>query len=158
MSLIKLELDDDFQKRFTKFSEVMQIRMLWRIGYKVGSEFRSFVRKNYVRGQTIGRRTGQLSKGIALKKKKSRELDLAVVPYMRLANIYHDPEGATIYPKNGKALKWETKDGQTIFAKRVHLPSKPWMFEADNNFNWDSSIDRISFWQIEKEWEKQGLS
>jgi len=152
--MIKWEIDvqDMFSAELARFGRRAPVIAL-RICRTIGQGFRSFVKKNYLRGQVIGKRTGTLYKGIKIVTDKRSKNAVIVKPWAKLANIYHHPGGAHIVPKNAKMLKFEI-DGKTIFAKSVHLKERPWMPQSKSAFGWDVEIKKAATKVIDREIKK----
>jgi hypothetical protein len=128
--------------------------MLDKVLKKIGTDYRAFVRKNYLRGQALGKVTGETYKGQSVKKLKRQKHVVSVAPYMRLANIYHHEGGADIYPKNKKVLHWLDKSGNDVFAKHVHLSARPWMSQSEKTYPWESKSMSLGKSLVEKELAK----
>jgi len=148
-----VDVQDRFSDELEQFGKRAPTIAL-RICRTIGQEFRKFTKKNYLRGQVIGKRTGELYKNIKIVTDKRSKNAVIVKPWARLANIYHNPEGATITPVAGKALKFETKDGRIVFTKRVRLAPRPWMRKATSEFSWAQEIPRAAEKVLNRELKK----
>jgi len=144
-----IDVKDLFSDRLEQFGRRAPTVAL-RICRTIGQEFRRYMRNNYMKGQVIGKRSGDLWKSVKIHTDKKNRNAVTVIPWSNLANIYHNPEGATILPKNGKALRFEI-DGREVFAKRVHLEPRPWVPRAFASFDWDGSIQRSADKVIDRE-------
>lgn len=140
MIQITLNVQDMFSKRLQQFGKRAKTIAL-RICRTIGQEFRTFTKKNYLSGQVIGKRTGELYKGIKIVTDRQNRNAVIVKSWAKLANIYHHPGGADIVPKKGKMLRFEV-DGRVIFMKHVHLDERPWVPKARSAFQWNASIKR----------------
>lgn len=150
MMHIEFDVRDQFSKQLEDFGKRAPTIAL-RIYRTIGMSFRNFVKKTYLSGQVLGRRTGTLYKGIKIVADRNSRDAVTVRPYARLANIYHKPGGVDIVPKNGKFLKFETKDGRTIFTKHVHLKERPWVPRSVSEFQWSAEIQKAGDKVISRE-------
>lgn len=146
---INLDVQDMFSERLEEFGRRAPAIAL-RICRTIGMSFRAFQKKNYLRGQVIGKRTGQLYKSIKITNDRRSKNAVIVRPSARLANIYHKPGGATIVPKNASILKFEV-GGETVFARKVHLAPRPWVSQSEAAFQWDTEIQKAADKVIDRE-------
>lgn len=145
-----IDVQDLFSDRLEQFGRRAPTVAL-RICRTIAQDFRRFTRNNYMKGQVIGKRSGELWKSVKIHTDKKSRNAVTVIPWSPLANIYHNPDGATILPINGQALRWVDKQGVEHFAKRVHLEPRPWVPRAFAAFNWDESIQRSADKVIDRE-------
>jgi hypothetical protein len=129
-------------------------KILDKVLKKIGTDYRAFVRKNYIRGQVIGKRTGYLDEKYKVAKDRKQKHAYIVFPYIQLANIYHHAGGADIYPKNKKVLHWYGENGEDIFAKYVHLKERPWVTMSEKAYPWESKSMSLGKALVEKELAK----
>jgi len=146
----EIDVQDRFSRQLEQFGRRAPTIAL-RIARTIAMAFRTFTKKNYMKGQVIGRRTGELWKSVKIVTDKRTRDAVIVKPWARLANIYHNPKGATIVPKNKSILKWVNKQGQEVFARKVYLAPRPWMPRAYGAFQWDSEVKRAADKVIERE-------
>jgi hypothetical protein len=149
---IVLEVQDMFSDRLAEFGRKAPAMAL-RICRTIGQGFRAYTRKNYLRGQVLGKRTGTLYKTIKIVTDRKSRQAVIVRPWAKLANIYHNPAGADIVPSKGKMLKFEV-DGRTIFTKHVHLEPRPWVPRARAEFQWNPEIQKAADTVITRELKK----
>lgn len=149
---INLDVQDMFSERLEEFGRRAPAIAL-RICRTIGMSFRAFQKKNYLRGQVIGKRTGELYKSIKITNDRRSKNAVIVRPSARLANIYHKPGGATIRPKNASILKFDV-DGKTVFAREVHLAARPWVPQSEAAFQWDTEIKKAADKVIDRELAK----
>lgn len=149
MIQLELEVIDRVSGRLQEFGRKAPAMAL-RVCRTIGQGFRSYVRKNYLRGQVIGKRTGTLYKGIKIITDKRSRNAVIVRPWAKLANIYHNPAGADIVPTKAKMLRFEV-DGRVIFTKHVHLAPRPWVPRARAEFQWAPEIQKAADTVISRE-------
>lgn len=152
MIRMTLDVQDMFSRDLEQFGRKAPAIAL-RICRTIAQGYRSFVKKNYLRGQVIGKRTGTLYKKISIVTDKRSRNAVIVKPWAKLANIYHHPGGADIYPEKGKMLRFEV-DGRVIFMKHVHLKERPWMDPSFKAFPWDPEIQKAATKVIDREIKK----
>ena len=152
MIQMTVEVQDMFSRQLDEFGRRAPAIAL-RICRTIGMSFRAFMKKNYLRGQIIGKRTGTLYKQITIFKDRRSGNAVIVRPWAKLANIYHHPGGADILPTKGKFLKFDV-DGKTVFAKHVHLRERPWVPRAFSDFQWDPEIQKAADKVIDREIKK----
>jgi len=155
MISIDLDIDDYVSDRLELFGRRAPTIMR-RIARTTGQEFRKFMKKNYLRGQVIGKRTGRLYKDVKIVNDKREKTAVVVRPSARLANIYHHIGGIDIRPKSAKVLKFDI-DGVPQFARHVHLEERPWVPRARREFPWRVWIVRSADKVLERELEKLEL-
>lgn len=153
MIKMDVEVQDLFSPRLEQFGKRAPAIAL-RICRTIGQSYRAFVKKNYLRGQVIGKRTGTLYKSVKIVTDRKTKSGVIVKPWARLANIYHKPEGVTITPKTKKVLRFVTKDGRTVFTRRVHLAPRPWVGPSVSAFPWQPEIKKAADKVIERELRK----
>lgn len=66
--------------------------------------------------------TGRLRKSIDYAATQDKVMVGSNVAYARIHQF-----GGTIKPKNGKALKFNGKDGNPVFVKQVNIPARPYI-------------------------------
>lgn len=152
-----LELSVDIQDQvsarlrdFGKRAKAMQVG----IARTLGNAFRKYIRQNYLSGQMLRRRTGRLRSHTKVLRPKGTDV-IRIVPYMKLANIYHHPGGAVVEPKNASILRWEDRQGEVHFSRSSHIPERPFMTDAFRTFNWSAETDKAADKIIEKEIQKR---
>ncbi len=120
-------------------------------------DFRNRVRKNYLSGQMLARRTGRLWQSIHHGKSRRATHDFIISSHPQLANIYSHPGGANIVPDTKKALRWSTPNGY-VFSKHSHLAEKPFMRTAVQAFDFGGQFKKSADKAIEKAKKKAGLN
>ena len=148
----EIDVQDEFSDRLEEFGKAAP-RMALRICRTIGQSFRAFTKKNYMRGQIIGKRSGELYKSVKIVTDRKTRDAVVVKPWARLANIYHNPAGATIVPKTGKMLRFVI-GGEVKFAPQVHLEPRPWMPAAYDAFDWSGEIQKAADKVIDREIKK----
>jgi hypothetical protein len=138
----EIDVQDEFSDRLEEFGKAAP-RMALRICRTIGMSFRAHTKKNYMRGQIIGKRTGELYKSVKIVTDRKTRQAVIVKPWAKLANIYHNPEGATIRPRVGKMLRFVI-DGEEKFAPEVHLAPRPWVPAAYRDFDWGGEIQKAA--------------
>lgn len=153
--MIKMDIEvmDLFSPRLKEFGKRAPAIAL-RICRTIGQSFRAHVKKNYLRGQVIGKRSGRLYKSIKIVTDRKSKTGVIVKPWARLANIYHNPAGVNIVPKTAKVLRFETKDGRVVFTRRVHLEPRPWVGKSVSSFPWQPEIKKAADKVLDRELKK----
>lgn len=133
--------------------------------------YRYYVRRNFLSGQMLAKRTGFLQKSLRYKKARNAKHEYIISAIPKLANIYEHAGGANIVPSakrilafpvdptvdTGRAGWWRgLGKGKVIFARKVHLDSKPFMTRSASSFNFAAAFDRAFDKVIEKELKKRG--
>lgn len=151
--IFSLTLKDQASLELDQFGKESP-KILDKILRKIATDYRAFTRKGYLRGQVIGKRTGFLYEQYKIRKLKGEKHTFSVCPYMQLANIYHHPGGADIYPKKKKVLHWYGDSGEDVFASYVHLKERPWVTMSQQAYPWESKSMNLGKIIVEKELEK----
>lgn len=125
-------------------------KILNKILRTTGNAYRRYMRRNYLRGQMLGKRTGTLYRNVKVRKVRRRTA-YRVVPFLPLANIYEHSGGADIRPKNASVLRWFNQAGEPQFAKHVHLRQRPFVTASYRAFPWDREIGNAANKVIKKE-------
>lgn len=153
MLRVQLDVQDQFSPELARFGKRAPTIAL-RICRTIGQEYRKFLKKHYLRGQVIGKRTGTLYKSIKIKSDKESKNAVTVIPGP-LANIYHNPSGATIKRDKAKALRFVNKEGEVVFTKKpIHLKPRPFMTDSKRDFPWRTEIPKAATRVIEREIKK----
>jgi hypothetical protein len=169
MIQIQIEGIDELRQNLDKFGKD-QTRILNRIVLKVAQKFRSFIKSNFLSGQYLNVRTGDLKKSMIAYKVKGEKAAYYVsskvvntlngigesVNIAGLANIYDHAGGVDIAPKDKKVLRFIGNDGTTVFSARAHLESKPFMLDASNRFSFDAEFNTATNTIFSKEFQKRG--
>jgi len=153
MILLDLEVKDQLSGKIAQFEKDAP-KVELRILRGIASKYRSYVRKNYLSGQYLKRVTGQAWKLMKYKRAKGQKF-IVVTPDMRIANIYHNPEGANIRPRTKTVLRWLNEAGEPQFARNVHIKPKPWMTDSFGAFGWDQTIESVGNDVVQKELAKR---
>ncbi len=153
MMRLNITVEDNVSPRLRAFGDQAP-KMLMKVLRRVGSRFRSHMRRNYLRGQMLGRRSGTLYKSVRVRSKKRRNL-VEIRPYSPLANIYHSGQPIKIRPKDAKVLRWFGPGGEPQFAKEVTLRPRPFVTRAYQSFRWNQEMFNATSWIINREIRKR---
>lgn len=148
MIRMRVSIDNTLDDRLRIFGNDAP-KILRKILRTTGNEFRKHQRNNYLRGQMLGRRTGETYRATKVKKVR-RKMAYSVIA-SPLANIYEHPGGATIKPKSARVLRWYNQQGEPQFAREVHLRARPFVTASFDSFGWDREGDRAAEKVIRKE-------
>jgi len=169
---ISIDIDDEtVQSALNAFGRDAP-GILDKVLANTSAAYRYYVRRNYLSGQMLARRTGFLQKSMRYKKARGKKHEYIISAVPKLANIYEHMGGANIVPKakrilafpvnpsvdTSKAGWWRSlyrKD--IIFARRVHLAARPFMTSSSYRFNFGGAFDTAFDKVIEKELKKRGL-
>jgi hypothetical protein len=119
--------------------------------------YRLYVRKNFLSGQMLARRTGTLQASMRYKKMKGKNHTYEISPQPKLGNIYEHMGGADIVPKTKKILFWRDQAGEPHFARHVHLAPRPFMTVSSAWYNFGSAFDTAMAKVMDKELKKRGM-
>jgi len=148
MIRMRISMDGTLDDRLRVFGNDAP-KVLRKVIRTTGNEYRKHQRNNYLKGQMLGRRSGKTYRATKVKKVR-RKMAYSVIS-SPLANIYEHPGGATIVPKNAKALRWWDQSGNPVFAKRVHIRARPFVTRSYESFDWDRAADNAATKVIKKE-------
>jgi hypothetical protein len=134
MMRLSVGVEDNVSPRLKAFGADAD-KLLRKVLRRTGARYRSHMRKNYLRGQMLGRRTGALYKSVRVRKVRRKNM-VEIKPYSPLANIYHNTGPIVIKPKTKQALRWFNAAGEPQFAKEVVLDPRPFVSASFNSFSW----------------------
>jgi hypothetical protein len=158
MMEIKIDVKDTLGPWFKTLERDVEDKILMKSIKNVAYRYRAIVRKNYLSGQILGKRKGDVFNSIKVTVKKASNTAF-IRSTAILQNIYDYAPGATIRPKYKKILKFVLPDGSTIFAKEVHLRPRPYMAisSAAYPFNSDlkSEADKQIWLYMQKELQRE---
>ncbi|MFP4066222.1 MAG: hypothetical protein ACLFS5_01855 [Spirochaetaceae bacterium] len=149
MMRLAVTLEDNVTPRLRAFGADAP-QMLRKVMRRVGSRYRSHMRRNYLKGQMLGRRSGTLYKSVRVRSVKRRNM-VEIRPYSPLANIYHTTRQIVIRPRNARALRWFNQAGEPQFAKEVRMSPKPFVTRSYQTFGWDREMIMATQWVINRE-------
>jgi hypothetical protein len=132
-----------------------QDKILKKILRRIAGKYRTFLRRHYLRGQMLGRRTGETYRNTRVRKVRRRDAYRVAPP---LANIYEHPGGATIRPKDAQVLRWFDRSGEPQFAKEVNLPRIPFVTRSYERFDWKRETFKNTNDVIMRELRKRGIA
>lgn len=164
MIAIKVVVSGTLEEDMEKFGKAAP-KLVNRVFRIVAYRYRKDLKKNYLSGQYLGKRSGQLQKSLMVWKKRGRLLVYRIgstgvmnktsgkfdVSNIKLANIYEHAGGYTIRPKGAKALCFTASDGSLVFTRRVHGQAHPFMSDSAGSFNWDEAFHRTELEIIGRE-------
>jgi phage gpG-like protein len=126
------------------------------------------VQENYLRGQVLHRRSGDLAASIAYRDTAANETMIGSygIVYARIHEL-----GGDIYPKRGPYLIWREKTfrsasrvkggwrvkqnyGGWIFAKHVHIPKRPYLLPGIQNYFQSGEAPRDAEVFLQKELDR----
>lgn len=146
---MNVSLEDNVTPRLRAFGDEAP-QMLRKVMRRVGSRYRSYMRKHYLRGQMLGRRSGTLYKSVRVRSVKRRNM-VEIRPYSPLANIYHKAGPIVIRPRDAKALRWFNAAGEPQFTKEVRFAPQPFVARSYQSFPWDREMALATQWVINRE-------
>jgi hypothetical protein len=131
-------------------------KLVNRVFRIVAYRYRKDLKRNYLSGQYLGKRSGQLQKSLTVWKKRGKTIVYRIgstgimnkasgkfdVSNIKLANIYEHAGGYTIRPKDAKALCFAAPDGSLVFTKLIRGQERPFMSDSAKGFNWDDAFRR----------------
>lgn len=129
---------------------------------KTGTFYRAFVRRNYLSGQMLHRRSGKLYKSMWVKKMRGRQHDYLISAQPRLSNIYE--QGAVITPKTGRVLRFIglTRGGMAqgwVFTRRtVFLAPRRFMSQSAAVYPFQVTFGIAAESEIQKAIKQRGLA
>lgn len=159
----------DLEAAFERFGNGHALKLADKTIKIVAYRYRKSIRQQYLMGQMLGQRTGELSKSLVAGRKKGAPNKLVYLvgakPLkqkdgtvsaggVKLANIYEHAGGYTIVPKNRKALKFEVSGGTIVFAKKVVGRARPFMSQSSKEFDWPGTFAKTEEEVIGKELKK----
>jgi len=144
------QLISDLKRFGSDFPKVLNTMLRYS-----ANKFRSHVKKKYLSGQMLGKRTGKTQKDIKVKRIRGR-LHAYIVPQPRLANIYEHHGGAIIKPKTKKSLRFQI-GGKEVHAKQVQLRRRPFWSMGIATFNFNRSTDEAVSKILDRELRKRGF-
>jgi hypothetical protein len=167
MIAIQVVVSGNLEEDMAKFGDHAP-KLVDRVIRIVAYRFRKDLRKNYLSGQYLDKRSGDLQKSMVVGRRrgvkfvylvgskgiKDKKTGTVNVSSVKLANIYEHAGGYTIEPKNRKALVFTAADGSLVFTKRVHGREKPFMTASAKNFNWTTAFQKTEEEVIGKELKK----
>ena len=120
------------------------------------NKFRAHVRKKFLSGQMLGKRTGKTQKSIRVKKARGRP-HAYIVLQPRLANIYEHLGGANIKPETKKSLRFHV-GAKTVHAKQVQLRRRPFWSSAIATFGFNKATNEAIDKILDRELRKRGFT
>ncbi len=169
-------LEDGVKDKLRQFGSRFP-KALDKVLYRVGTQYRAELKKKYLSGQMLGRRSGQLIKSLYVARAKGEKhcyvvgqktiterQDFGGVVLVRssseslkLANIYEHSGGYTIVPKKAKALVFVAPDGKIVFTKRVQGRERPFMSTSAQRFNWVQAFEKTTDKIVAEEAKLSGM-
>lgn len=155
MIAVEVAVTGDLEQAFARFGNGHAYKLADKTIRLVGYRYRSYLKKEYLSGQMLGKRSGQLTdsmvvgrpKGYGSRlvylvggKKKVRKDGSNTAAAIKLANIYEHAGGYVIEPKNARTLVFTAPDGSTVFTKRSQGRERPFMTASAKAFDWKGAF------------------
>lgn len=167
MIAVQVVVSGNLEADMAKFGDTAP-KLVDRVIRIVAYRYRKDIRKNYLSGQYLGKRSGNLQKSLVVGRKrgtkfvylvgskgvKDKKTGIVNVSSVKLANIYEHAGGYTIEPVNKKALCFTAADGSLVFTKHVHGQARPFMSASAKNFNWEEAFEKTENEVMGKELKK----
>lgn len=107
----------------------------------------SHTQKNYLRGQVLKRRSGNLANSLQYRLISNHAVRIGPGMVYGAAHEFGIPlsAGNYIYPRRAKALRFQY-NGETVFARRVrqHVPKRPWLAPSIQDYFDSGRADRLA--------------
>jgi hypothetical protein len=167
MVTIQVVVSGTLEEDMAKFGDTAP-KLVDRVIRIVAYRFRKDLRKNYLSGQYLDKRSGDLQRSMVVGRKrgakfvylvgskgiKDKKTGMVSVSSVKLANIYEHAGGYTIEPVNKKVLCFTAADGSLVFTRRVHGQAKPFMSDSAKRFDWNTAFQKTEAEVIGKELRK----
>lgn len=130
---------------YARKGENMALKLL----RKIATSYKGFIKKNYLKGQYLNRRSGKAIK--KLRAKKTGKMEYTISEGGGIANIYEHAGGVFIRPKEKRALYFKALDGSDVFIRgEVHLKQRPFISDSFHSFNFNTAMEKASEDMIER--------
>src|SRR3989339_1616176 len=157
MIAVQVVASGDLESDMARFSDHAP-KLVDKVLRIVAYRYRKDLQTNYLSGQYLKQRTGNLKKSLVVGRKrgakfvylvgskatKDKSTGLYSAQSIKLANIFENPAGYTIKPKNAKALRFMAVDGSLVFTKEVKGRPRPFMTDSAKNFNWTAAFEKTT--------------
>lgn len=154
---IRITLQDEYTKKLDQLGSDAG-KILDRVLRVTGAKYRDFVRRGYLSGQMLGRRSGKLWRSVLAQKLRRQKHVVLVSGQPRLSNIYEHLGGAVIAPRSGGVLRFEA-NGKIIFTRKpIRLPWRPFMSESSGAFPFGSTFETVAEKTFAVEFKNRGLA
>jgi len=153
---IRITMEDEITAKLDKLGADAG-KILDRILRVTGAKYRDFVRRSYLSGQMLGRRSSKLWRSVLAQKLRRAKHTVLVSGAPRLSNIYEHMGGAVIMPRVGGVLRFET-DGRVVFTRKpIRLPYRPFMTESSHAFPFGGTFEQVAERTFEREFADRGI-
>jgi hypothetical protein len=124
-------------------------KILDKVLRRTGSAYRKHMRRNYLRGQMLGRRSGDTYKSIKVRKVRGKHA-YRVTPGP-LAMVYESDKPIIIRPKDAPVLRWINSHGEWRSAREVRLRPRPFVTASYESFDWSKELREASNKVLQRE-------
>lgn len=133
-------------------------KVLDRILRSTGARYRDYVRRGYLSGQMLGRRTGTLWRSVLAQKLRQVQHTVLVSGQPKLSNIYEHAGGALIVPRRGGVLRFEV-GGKVVYTRRpIRLRQRPFITASSGTFDFGGAFGIAAEKTFAEEFRKRGIS
>jgi hypothetical protein len=154
---IRITIQDEFTHKLDQLGADAG-KILDRILRVTGAKYRDFIRRGYLSGQMLGRRSGTLWRSVLAQKLRRSRHTVLVSGQPKLSNIYEHLGGALIKPRDGGVLKFEI-DGKIVFTRKpIQLHRRPFMSDSSSSFPFGSTFETAAEKTFADEFQKRGIS
>ncbi|RPH37789.1 MAG: hypothetical protein EHM91_14600 [Planctomycetota bacterium] len=160
---IRIEITDPVSEKLKLFGDDAP-KVLDRAISKTGSFYRAFVRRNYLSGQMLRRRTGRLYQSMRVRKMRGKKHSYWISGQPRLSNIYDRTGETVIRPKSGGVLRFmgTTHGGMGqvwVFTRRpVYLRPRRFITESSAVYPFQPTFGTAAESEIKKEMRRRNLA
>lgn len=154
---VRITLEDEITAKLDKLGGDAG-KILDRILKVTGAKYRDYVRRQYLSGQMLGKRTAKLWRSVLAQKLRRANHTVLVSGQPKLSNIYEHLGGATIVPRSGGVLRFEV-DGKIVFTRKpIRLPYRPFITESSHAFPFGGTFVQVAERTFEREFADRGIS
>jgi hypothetical protein len=154
---VRITLEDEITGKLDKLGADAG-KILDRILRVTGAKYRDYVRRGYLSGQMLGRRSSALWRSVLAQKLRRAKHTVLVSGQPKLSNIYEHMGGATIVPRAGGVLRFEV-DGKVVFTRKpIRLPYRPFITESSHAFPFGSTFEQVAERTFEREFADRGIT
>lgn len=153
---VKITLEDEFTAKLDRLGSDAG-KILDNMLRVTGAKYRDYVRRRYLSGQLLKRRTGQLWTSVLSQKLRKAKHTVLVSGAPKLSNIYEYPGGVTIAPRAGGVLRFEA-NGEIVYTRKpIRLAQRPFMSLSSRSFPFAPTFEEVGERTFAREFEKRGI-